>query len=352
MSGTGEETRLMEPGSLPGLDLRRLAGWFDETLTGGRAGELTAQPLTGGRSNLTYLVTDGADRWVVRRPPVGKVLATAHDVTREHRVLSALADTNVPVPRVFGLCEDTEVLGAPFYVMEHVVGASYRHSSELEPLRLDRTRTVSESLVDTLVTLHSVDAGAVGLDTLGRPQGFLARQVRRWWAQLEASGSPAIPLARTLHDRLAERVPADNLPGIVHGDYRLDNVIVGPDDRTTAVIDWEMASCGDTLTDLALLVVYQRTARIAEGDVVPTASSAPGFLTEHEIIERYQRSGSRDLDRFGFYLALASFKLAGIIADIHRRHLSGQVTGAGVDSVGKVVEPLLVSGLHTLLEDD
>jgi aminoglycoside phosphotransferase (APT) family kinase protein len=352
MSDIGQESLPTGgPANLPGLDLGRLSRWLDETLPAGRSGELTARPLTGGRSNLTYLVTDGTDSWVVRRPPVGKVLATAHDVAREHRVLAALADTDVPVPRVFELCDDPTVLGAPFYVMEHVVGTTYRDASDLEPLHPNRTRTISEGLVDTLALLHSVDARAVGLDTLGRPQGFLARQVRRWWAQLQASETPAISLARTLHQRLEERVPADNLPGIVHGDYRLDNVLVAPDDRTTAVIDWEMASCGDTITDLALLVVYQRTARIAEG-VVPTASSAPGFLTEQEIVERYQRSASRDLDRFGFYLGLASFKLAGIIAGIHQRHLSGQVTGPGVDKVGAVIEPLLEAGLNTLQEDD
>ncbi|MEU7766578.1 phosphotransferase family protein [Nocardia sp. NPDC049190] len=353
MSDIGQNSLPTErPADLPGLDLGRLSGWLDRTLPAGRSGELTARALTGGRSNLTYLVTDGTDSWVLRRPPVGEVLATAHDVAREHRVLAALADTDVPVPRVFGLCADPAILGAPFYVMEHVVGTTYRDASDLAPLRPTRTRAISESLVDTLALVHSVDVQAVGLDTLGRPQGFLARQVRRWAAQLEASETPAIALARTVHRQLEERVPADNLPGIVHGDYRLDNVLVAPDDRTLAVIDWEMASCGDTITDLALLVVYQRTARIAEGMVVPTASSAPGFLTEQEIVERYQRSSARDLNRFGFYLGLASFKLAGIIAGIHQRYLNGQVTGPGVDKVGAMVEPLLEAGLSTLREDD
>jgi aminoglycoside phosphotransferase (APT) family kinase protein len=269
------------PTDLPGLDLRRLGEWLDDTLAVGLTSELTAEPLVGGRSNLTYLVGDSSRSWVVRRPPIGEVLATAHDVAREHRVLAALAGTAVPVPRTFGLCDDLAVLGAPFYVMEHVAGKTYRDASDLEPLGPQRTRAVSEHLVDTLAALHSVDARAVGLDTLGRPQGFLARQVRRWWAQLDASETPAIVLARDLHQRLEHRLPGDNRPGILHGDYRLDNVIVGHSDAVSAVIDWEMASCGDTLTDLALLVVYQRAARIAEGNVVPTASSAARGRSQH-----------------------------------------------------------------------
>jgi aminoglycoside phosphotransferase (APT) family kinase protein len=351
-SEPGSERAPGKAASHVGLDLARLAEWLDNTVPGGLTGELAAEALVGGRSNLTYQVRDASRSWVVRRPPVGEVLATAHDVAREHRVLTALAGTAVPVPGTFGLCEDLSVLGAPFYVMEHVAGTTYRDAEDLEPLGASRARTISEHLVDTLAALHSVDPRAVGLDGLGRPQGFLGRQVRRWWAQLESSETPSLALARELHLALEARVPVDALPGIVHGDYRLDNVIVGPDDQVAAVIDWEMASCGDPVTDLALLVVYQRAARIVEGNVVPTASSAPGFLGEDEILARYQRASSRDLDRFGFYVALGSFKLAGIIAGIHHRHLNGQVTGAGVDRVGTLVEPLLQAGLSTLREDD
>lgn len=333
----------------PGLDLARLTAWLDARVPGG-CGPLAGEILPGGRSNLTYVVADGRRSWVVRRPPIGEVLATAHDVAREHRVLAAFAGTPVPVPEVFGLGEP-DVLGAPFYVMEHVAGTTYRNASDLAVVGAEKARRICEGLVDTLAALHAVDPASIGLDTLGRPEGFLGRQVRRWYLQFEAVESPALALAQSVHARLAARVPADAPPGIVHGDYRLDNVIVGHDDRPAAVIDWEMATCGDVLTDLALLVVYQRTAQLAGTDVVPTASSAAGYLDEQELVERYAAASDRDLDRFGFHLALASFKLAGIIAGIHHRHVSGQVHGPGVDRVGALVEPLLESARSALEEN-
>jgi aminoglycoside phosphotransferase (APT) family kinase protein len=327
--------------SLPGLDLARLTAWF-ATAVLGAGGKLRARLIAGGRSNLTYEVTDGTAAWIVRRPPLGHVLATAHDMAREYRVMSALRDTAVPVPTTYALCRDADVVGAPFYVMEQ--------AEELEPLGPERTRAIATGLVDTLATLHEVDPGAVGLADFGRPEGFLVRQVHRWKRQLDASRSRDLPAADELHARLAADVPPESATGIVHGDYRLDNVLTDEHDRLAAVIDWEMATLGDPLTDLAYLVVCQRLGSRLGGAAVASASSAPGFLTEDEIIQRYARCSQRDLSRFGFYLGLASYKLAAILEGIHYRHLHGQTVGPGFAHIGETVAPLLAAGLTALKE--
>lgn len=336
--------------TLPGLDLERFTAWLRAAVPG--AGEVTeARLVAGGKSNLTYEVSDGDTRWIVRRPPLGHVLATAHDMSREFRVMSALAPTAVPVPVMHALCSDTEVLGAPFYVMEHVEGTPYRSAAELAVLGPERTRAISEGLVDTLADLHAVDPAAIGLADFGRPEGFLGRQVARWRKQLDASRTRDLPAADELHALLAADVPPESATGIVHGDYRLDNVLVDAADRPAAVIDWEMATLGDPLTDLALMLIYGRLAgRPAVAEIVADATAAPGFLTEDEIIARYTARSARDMSRFGFHLGLAAFKLAAILEGIHYRHLRGQTVGAGFDGIGEAVHPLLATGLDAVKE--
>lgn len=332
----------------PGLDLARLAGWFAASVPGAGA-QLTADLVAGGRSNLTYQVSDGTATWIVRRPPLGHVLATAHDMAREYRVMSALRDTGVPVPATYALCEDEDVVGAPFYVMERVEGTPYRHAAELQSLGPARVRAISTGLVDTLTTLHAVDPAAVGLDDFGRPKGFLGRQVRRWKKQLDASHSRDLPAAEELFTRLAAQVPAESAPGIVHGDYRVDNVLFDDGDAPAAVLDWEMATLGDPLTDLALLLVYRRLNELGCA-AVPDSSSADGFLGADEIVDRYARGSDRDLAMLGFYLGLAAFKLAVILEGIHYRHLHGQTVGPGFEGIGDAVVPLLGAGLTSLKE--
>ncbi|WP_055478952.1 phosphotransferase family protein [Sphaerimonospora mesophila] len=334
----------------PGLDLDRLGAWFAASVPGAGA-DLTARVITGGRSNLTYEISDGSHVWILRRPPLGHVLATAHDMAREYRVMTALRDTDVPVPATFALCRDTEVVGAEFYVMQRVAGVPYRQADELEALGPDRTRAISTRMVDVLATLHAVEPGAVGLTGFGRPDGFLRRQVSRWKRQLDASYSRELPAADRLHAALADRVPAESAAAIVHGDYRLDNLLIDEHDRPAAVIDWEMATLGDPLTDLALLVTYQRLGELSPDNAVVNATTAPGFLSETEMVERYVAHTGGDLPRFGFYLGLAAYKLAGILEGIHFRHLRGQTVGAGFDRIGEVVEPLLEHGLGSLKED-
>ncbi|WP_280232774.1 phosphotransferase family protein [Nocardia cyriacigeorgica] len=335
---------------LPGMDLGRFSTWLRDRLP--MTGEaLSGTVIAGGKSNLTYQVSDGTTRWIVRRPPLGHVLATAHDMAREYRVMAALRPTDVPVPAMYALCQDDTVLGAPFYVMEHVEGTPYRTAAELAELGPERTRAISARLIDTLAALHAVDPAAVGLSDFGRPEGFLIRQVNRWKQQLDASYTRDLPAAVELHTRLAAAVPTESTAGIVHGDYRLDNVLFDHQDRPAAVIDWEMATLGDPLTDLALMIVYGRLAAEPITEVrVADASTAPGFLTEAEIIARYTERSDRDMSRFGFYLGLAAFKLAAILEGVHYRYLHGQTVGEGFAHVGDAVEPLLESGLTALKE--
>jgi aminoglycoside phosphotransferase (APT) family kinase protein len=334
----------------PGLDLARLGVWFADSLPGAGS-SLTAELIAGGRSNLTFVVTDGVGEWIVRRPPVGTLLATAHDMGREQRVMSALQGTGVPVPRIDAYCADTSVVGAEFYVMERVAGRPYRFAAELTALGAQRTRAISESLVDVLAALHAVSPDEVGLGDFGRPEGFLGRQVARWRKQLDASHTRDLPAADELHRRLAVSVPAESATGIVHGDFRLDNVLIDDADRPAAVIDWEMATLGDPLTDLALMLVYGRMDKEVAGDTVLDGPQAPGYLAEDEIVARYAATSDRDLSGFGWYLGLAAFKLAGILEGIHYRYLNGQTVGPGFESIGDAVVPLLESGLTAMQED-
>ncbi len=333
---------------LPGLDLERFAAWFDAACPGEIGGPLRGRLIAGGRSNLTYEVSDGTRNWVVRRPPLGHVLATAHDMAREYRVITALRDTSVPVPLSYALCTDPDVLGAPFYVMSAVNGVAYRTAEQLGAVGPARARVIAERMVGTLALLHAVDPAEVGLADFGRPEGFLARQVRRWQKQLDASRSRTVAGIDELHELLAANTPEGTPPTIVHGDYRLDNVLVGPDDKIAAVVDWEMATLGDPLTDVGLLIVYQRMDRLAEG---PMASDAPGYPTEAEILSRYAEFSGRDLPDLGFYIALASFKIAVVLEGIHYRYVHGQTVGAGFEAIGTLVEPLVASGLTALRED-
>ncbi|MFJ9850806.1 phosphotransferase family protein [Streptomyces sp. NPDC101150] len=333
----------------PGLDLARLRERLDRELPGLTGGPLSAQLIEGGRSNLTYRVTDGASSWVVRRPPLGHVLATAHDMRREHRVISALHETPVPVPEALLLCEDESVIGAPFYVMELVEGTPYRTADQLAPLGAERTRAVVLSLVDTLVDLHAVDPEAVGLGDFGRPDGFLERQLRRWGKQLSASKNRELAGIDELHEALGRALPASPAPAVVHGDYRLDNVLVGADDTIKAVLDWEMSTLGDPLTDLGLLVMYSQDLQLPESPV-STTSGAAGHPSPAELIERYAARSGRDTSAIAWYTAFAWFKLAVILEGIHYRFTLGQTVGAGFDRIGELVPVFIDHGLTTLKE--
>ncbi|MFD4262476.1 phosphotransferase family protein [Streptomyces sp. NPDC058534] len=338
----------MTPDHPPGLDLDRLRELLDRERPGLVTGPLSGRLIEGGRSNLTYAVTDGTARWVVRRPPLGHVLATAHDMKREHRVISALHPTNVPVPRPLLLCEDEDVIGAPFYVMEFVEGTPYRTADQLTPLGPERTRAAVLNLVDTLVELHAVDPAEVGLGDFGRPEGFLDRQLRRWAKQLDASRNRDLPGIDELHATLGRELPRSPAPTVVHGDYRLDNVLIGGEnDEINAILDWEMSTLGDPLTDLGLLVMYSSPLGMPDSPVSTTAQ-APGHPAPAELVQRYADRSGRDVRAVAWYTAFAWFKLAVILEGIHYRYTLGRTVGPGFDRIGDLVPAFIEHGLTTL----
>jgi aminoglycoside phosphotransferase (APT) family kinase protein len=332
-----------------GLDLGALRTWLDAEVPGELPGDLSATLITGGKSNLTYTVSNGEREVIVRRPPLGHVLATAHDMGREHKVMAALAGTAVPVPRMIAECTDDSVIGANFYVMERMSGTAFQRAADLELLGPERTRNITERLVDTLADLHAVDYASVGLADFGRPDGYLTRQVARWKKQLDSSRSREIDGIDELAERLTMSVPASSDGTIVHGDYRLDNVLVDTQDgdRITTVLDWEMSTLGDPLTDVAVMLAYQNLA-LASGPSsgqVTDAPRAPGYLSPDEAVERYASRSGRDVSELGFHLGLAYFKLAVILEGIYFRHAAGQTVGSGFDGIGAMIDPLVRQGL-------
>ena len=331
-----------------GVDLDRLQPFFVEHVEGASGAPLEATLIAGGRSNLTYSVTDGTSTWVLRRPPLGHVLPTAHDMAREYRVMSALAPTDVPVPRTLALCEDNAVNDAPFYVMELVDGVIYRDGAALARLSADDARRTSEALVDVLAAIHAVDYRSVGLGEFGRPDGFLERQVRRWGEQWERSKTRELPAVDELARRLRNALPESGPPTIVHGDYRLDNTMMAADDpgRIVAVLDWEMSTLGDPLTDLGLFLLYWGQA---DAQVIATGAGidpAKGFLSREQVIDRYAAATGTPLDSLDWYEAFAAYKLAIIVAGIHARYLMGKTLGDGFDTMGEMVNRLAVSALE------
>jgi aminoglycoside phosphotransferase (APT) family kinase protein len=331
----------------PGVDLVRLQGWFSEHVDDYGGGQLQASLIAGGRSNLTYVISDGAREWVLRRPPLGHVLPTAHDMAREYKVLAGLEGTDVPVPRVVAFCDDDAINDAPFYVMEKVDGVILRTGADMARLTHDEARRCSESLVDVLVAIHAVDYSAVGLDDFGRPDGFIERQVRRWGEQWERSKTRELPAIDELARRLRAAIPTSPPPTIVHGDYRLDNTMLEPDDlgRVIAVLDWEMATLGDPLADVGLFLIYWARDDTQTGNVGATITSDAGFLTRDEVVERYARGSGRDVKELDFYEALASYKLAIILEGIHARYLMGKTVGDGFEHIGALVEVMAQGAL-------
>ena len=302
---------------LEGIDVEKVSGWLEANIAGTSA-PFEFSFISGGRSNLTFAVTDANGRkLVLRRPPISHVLATAHDMGREHRIISALRDTPVPVPDALGFCEDESVNGRPFYVMDLVEGHVLRTPNQVEALSEDARRTAGEQLADVLVQIHAVDPTAVGLGELGRPQGYIERQLKRWYGQFQASqqqmrdaggGRPA-PAVDEAHELLAANVPEQGEVTIAHGDYRLDNTIVGDDGRIRAVLDWELCTLGDPLADLGTLLVYYH--------------QHPGFPSPDDLVARYREQSGRDTTNLGYYTAFGHWRLACIIEGVYSRYAAG-----------------------------
>lgn len=317
-----------------GLDLEAAGKLIGVPLAGG---ELIA----GGKSNLTYRVwtEDGRDL-VVRRPPLGHVLSTAHDMAREFRVISALGPTDVPVPKTVALSQDPS-----FYVMEYVSGPIYRRPKDLAPLGAQRIQALMTNLVDVLVRLHEVDPESVGLGDFGRPDGYLERQLRRWQKQLDSSRSRPLPGIDELHDALVDQMPKESGAAIIHGDYRIDNCIASTEDGIAAVLDWEMATLGDPLSDVGLLLMYWRLNMEQGGvDGEGEPMQLEGAPTGAQLAALYAERRGIELGQLDWYLAFANYKLAVIAEGIHYRFQAGQTVGEGFANMGAMVPQIIEHG--------
>ena len=327
--------------ALPGLDLPAVCRWMDGVLPGLRKGPISGTVLAGGRSNLTYRITDGTSVWALRRPPLGHVLPTAHDMSREFRVISAMANTKVAAAEPIAFCADPDVMGAPFYLTSFVDGVVLDAPGALQGVDRVAARAVCEQLVDTLIALHEVNPGDVGLADFGRPDGFLGRQVRRWHQQWQSSGTEDQPDAGPVVGALVDGLPAAGRAGIVHGDYRLSNVIYRSDlSGIAAVVDWEMATLGDPLTDVGLMIVYH-TLSLEDDLVPPRLNLDDGFLSPEDLIDRYVSGRGRQVADLDWYIAFGYFKLAVISQGIYYRYLQGQTVGTGFAEFGPAVPRLL-----------
>jgi aminoglycoside phosphotransferase (APT) family kinase protein len=333
----------MEDGAPEGIDRAGVEAWFEAHVPGASP-PLEFERISGGRSNLTYAVRDeGGHAWALRRPPLGKRLGSAHDMAREHKVISGLAGTDVPVPPAVGLCEDDTVNGAPFYVMDFVEGPVLRSRQEAERhFAEDKRREIGQRVVDTLVAIHDVDPDAVGLGDLGRKEDYVRRQLRRWHGQWEKSKTRELEIVDDVHRRLAERVPDQGPATIVHGDYRLDNMILTEAGEPAAVVDWELCTLGDPLADVGMLLVYWSDPGDEFMPLFDAPTTAPGFPPRDEVRRRYAERSGRDLGEIDFYVALAYWKLAIILEGVYARYAAGQYgkPDEGYEQFAKVVERL------------
>jgi aminoglycoside phosphotransferase (APT) family kinase protein len=335
---------------LKGIDVPKVSDW----LTGHCAGlvaPLSFEAITGGHSNLTYKVTDASGRsTVLRRPPLGAVLATAHDMGREHRIIRALAETRVPVPPALGLCSDETVNGAPFYVMEFVHGAVLDTPAMVRqtlPGAAERA-CLSESVLDALVALHSLDPDEVGLGDLGRKEAYLDRQLNRWRTQWEKSKTRELASMDETYQLLVHAKPEQKYTGIVHGDYRLGNMLSTVDGQVAAVLDWELCTLGDTLADLGYLMNnWADAGEQGPSQAVAMPTSTGGFLTRAEFLAAYTERTGRSVDGVEYYRAFQWWRLAAIVEGVLARYMKGVMgePGVGLDVFRAQVEQMAEEAL-------
>jgi aminoglycoside phosphotransferase (APT) family kinase protein len=342
--------------AVPGLVVAELQAWLLENepeLLG--AGPLRATLIAGGRSNLTYAIRGAAEPLVLRRPPLGHVQSTAHDMAREFRVISALRGSRVPVPRAIRYVDDpASGVDAPFYLMERVAGkvlASRNDNAAYNPSQL---RELSLDLARTLAHLHSIDPTTVGLADFGRPNGFLPRQVERWGKQYDGSRNRDLPELDALQQELHRSIPETRRSSIIHGDFRLDNALVrdlAGSPGISAILDWEMATLGDSLTDLGLLGLYWNLNDldgVPRGAVPSAVVEADGYPSFEQLVDEYSETARVRVPELPWYLALAAFKLAVILEGIHFRFRAGQTVGEGFDQIGALVTPIARAGRRYL----
>ena len=342
--------------SVPVLDAHR----FDEdALTrfmsdhvDGFAPPLEVTQFQGGMSNPTFMLTDGnGKRYVLRKKPPGKLLPSAHAVDREFKVISALNATDVPVAKAYALCEDDAVIGQAFYIMEFLEGRVFRDVA-LPDLPPDERRAIYEAMNDALAKLHSVDFAAIGLSDYGRVGGYISRQVRRWSQQYEASKTDEIPEMDKLTAWLNDNMPDDSLTTIVHGDFRLENLIYHPTEpRVLAVVDWELGTLGNPLSDLAYNCLTYHYADPRWGDIIDRDYEATGIPSEEDYVAQYCARTGREIDDYTYYLVLSLFRFAAIIQGVYYRGVQGNAaTPAALQRKGKC--ELLAKIAWTLVEKD
>jgi aminoglycoside phosphotransferase (APT) family kinase protein len=332
-----------EANHVQGIDVAKVSRWLADNVAGARA-PFNFQLIAGGRSNLTFLVTDdNGIRYVLRRPPLGHVLATAHDMAREHRIISAVGQTDVPVPATLGLCTDESVNGAPFYVMNFVDGVVLDNAEKAELLDKSLRRSASFNLIDVLCELHDVDIDAVGLGNLAKREGYIERQIKRWSTQWENSKTRELPEIDEVVRLLSTKVPRQQDVSIAHGDFRFGNVLTDvATGRIAAVLDWELCTLGDPLADLGYIGVYWSdgpASALRANDPTP----AGGFTTYRELVERYATKTGRDVSGVDYYVAFSCWRLAVISEGVYARYLHGAmgnqegidmtVMKAGVDAL-------------------
>jgi aminoglycoside phosphotransferase (APT) family kinase protein len=331
---------------MEGIEVAPVSAWLDANLDGFR-GPYSFDLVAGGRSNLTFIVTDDTGRHcVLRRPPTSHVLPTAHDMAREFRIIDALGPTPVPVPPALGLCSDEAVNGRPFYVMGYVEGHVLRDKATAEvAFTPAQRRDVGLDLVDVLADLHAVDVDAVGLGDLARRDAYIERQLKRWYGQYQQSAAlqdRSVPAIDAVHERLGRQIPDQGPAAIVHGDYRLDNTMVGADARVAAVLDWELCTLGDPLADVGQLLVNWAEPGDAFVPLGHAPTLAEGFPSRDEVRGRYAARSGRDLSCLDFYVAFGYWKLACILEGVFSRYAGGAMAGdrSGVDAFPAQIEGL------------
>ena len=323
------------------LPIERLEAWLSDHVEGFR-GPVAAERFAGGQSNPTYRLTAGSGQYVLRRKPPGPLLPSAHAVDREFRVMRALAATPVPVPRVHALCEDDAVIGSAFYVMEHLDGRIFWDQRLPEIASPAERAAMFQSMNMVIADLHRVDYAAVGLGDFGRPGNYMARQIARWSRQYRASETETIAAMDRLIDWLPEHLPPEGAPAIVHGDYRMDNLIFHPNEpRVIGVLDWELSTIGDPLADFAYHVLTWRVTPELFRGLAGVDFAALGIPDEPAYVAAYcRRTGRAAIEGWEFYLVYSLFRIAAILQGIARRAIDGTAAGADAADQGRLARPL------------
>ena len=339
----------------PGLDRLGVTAWLTDHVP-----DITAPVeftrIGEGQSNLTFRADPAAGRPVViRRPPLGQILASAHDVSREYRVITALAAAGARVPGTYALCEDLAVTGAPFYAMEHVPGLVLSSVDAAEQLTASARTMVGIELAATLAKLHAVDVDGVGLGDLRRPESLVSRQLRRWRRQWEASKTRELPLVDALADQFATRLPDERESVLVHGDYHLGNALVDRSGAVRAVLDWELCAVGDPMADVGLLVAYWNefgAGGTGRGGLFREPVTAlPGFPTAATLVDEYAGASGREIQALGFWVAFAYWKIAVIVEGVYRRWLTDPANGSDAGTLQPAVERLAGLAQAALADD-